>query len=282
MFADFIAQKPGLLITTQQVINFLTPKVHKFSAFVAQLGLWTSLSLVILQYQLNFQNPVSTTFLIIFNSLILHSHFNSLHQSSHHQLFKNPSLNWLLGNYLAFFCGLTFADFTSTHLQHHKYVNNPDKDPDHLISYNMGSGINFLFTPFKIFYHDFWFLRGELTAQTNLISIFQNQRLASYFLTRFLQIMLVSTLFLFGFGNLWLLYWAIPMYIVGFFNGLFLFYLPHYQLSDDKKWLKNLGVFSKFFLFCAKIARTSHHKHHQKVNYVLAYYPTLDWLYSLF
>lgn len=295
-------------LTTQRnkIAQIISNPSHRFA--IHQLGavfwavcFWLAVVFVINLYRSNLVGFfginsssvlawVTTAMLILFNSVVLHSHFNALHQASHRQLSKNPAINNLAGNYIAFFCGLTFADFASTHNQHHRHVGNPTKDPDHQISHNMGFGLNFLLVPIKIFYHDKWFLgqkwtekkdkESQISKDDNKFNIIKlttllltDLELASYFETRILQILVVGTLFALGFGQIWLIFWAIPMFIVGFANGFYLFFLPHYQLPKEKFWLKKMGIVSKFLLFTADLARTSHHQHHQKVSNTLAYYP---------
>ena len=150
-------------------------------------------------------------------------------------------LHYLFGFLACLFSGITFADFLFTHTLHHKHIGDKSKDPDNFISDGP-----VLLIPFKIFYHDYFFLKFNKS----------NIQLFSYFLQRILQISLVSFLFLDKI-HLFILFWLIPMLVIGMANALFLFYFPHY-IHPLEKQLNNIGIIRHLI----KISRVYHHKHH--------------------
>ncbi len=102
-------------------------------------------------------------------------------------------------------------------------------DPDEFISQSP----HFLLLPFLIFWHDFYFWTTGL---------WRNGFWLGYVLNRLFQIILVLVFWYFDKLNLWLTFWLLPIYLVGFANGMFLFYFPHYttKWEEKRRILKNL------------------------------------------
>lgn len=95
-------------------------------------------------------------------------------------------------------------------------------DPDEFISRSP----HFLILPFLIFWHDFYFWTNGL---------WQNGFWRGYLLNRLVQVILVIIFWYFDKLNLWLVFWLLPIYLVGFANGMFLFYFPHYTTKWEEK-----------------------------------------------
>jgi beta-carotene hydroxylase len=190
------------------------------------------------------------------NLICLHYLFTTVHQSSHYLLSKNKKFNYAFGYLATLFAGITFADFKFTHDLHHKHIGEPDNDPDHTIS---GSG-PVLLIPFKIFYHDFYFLKYN----KSMFEYF------SYFSERILQVMLVIVFFLNN-NSLFITYWLVPMFIIGIANALFLFYFPHYTHWIEKTWM-NKGPLRESI----RMSRVYHHKHHDNPSKNSNFFPFED------
>ena len=174
------------------------------------------------------------TIIIIAFSINLHYFMNLVHLSSHRLLSKSKVTNSILGNLSAIFCGLTLADFTTTHLLHHSFLHT-DRDPDRMIA----RAPHFLILPFFILWHDFWFWQNGLWRQNRFIG---------YFTDRIAQIGLVLLFWYFDKLNLWFVFWLLPIYLVGFFNGMFLFYFPHFQTNwERKKRQQNIGKIEEYY-----------------------------------
>ena len=198
-------------------------------------------------------------FLIInwfLNLICLHYLFTIVHQSSHHLLAKNKIVNYAFGYIATLFAGITFADFKFTHDLHHKHIGDASQDPDHAIS---GSG-PVLLIPFKIFYHDIYFLRYNKDVLEYV----------SYFSQRFLQLAIVLILFL-NQSQLFITYWLIPIFIIGIANALFLFYFPHYTHWIERTWL-NKGPLKESI----RMSRVYHHKHHDNPSKNSNFFPFED------
>jgi beta-carotene hydroxylase len=178
----------------------------------------------------------------LLNLICLHYLFTTVHQSSHQLLSPNNRINYGMGYIGTLFAGITFADFKFTHDLHHEHIGNPESDPDHTIS---GSG-PILLIPFKIFYHDIYFLKHNKSK----LQYF------SYFSQRILQALIVVVLFINN-TSLFITYWLIPMLIIGIANALFLFYFPHYI-----HWIERTRFNTGPLKESIRMSRVYHHKHH--------------------
>jgi beta-carotene hydroxylase len=200
----------------------------------------------------------------------LHYLLNVIHLASHQQISKRRWLNSLIGNIAAIFGGVTLADFKATHQLHHKNPGNFELDPDHYIT---TSGHMF-WMPFKLWYHDIYFWREGLWRQ--------NRQWLSYGINRLSQLAII--IFFLATGHWWLLvfFWSWPAWLVGFFNGLFLFYFPHYSTKKEEYWrlatTVDLSLWARFSLELIDISRIYHELHHLKITNNMAYFPVYFYL----
>jgi beta-carotene hydroxylase len=208
---------------------------------------------------------------------LLHFNLNTLHQASHRLLSKNKKLNDIIGHISAILGGVTFAAFQSTHFIHHASTADPEKDPDFKIT----NSKSFFIIPFKIWYHDVFFWQHQLWQK------YSSRK--EYLFDRFAQILIVIVLLLTANTWIFLYFWLIPTYVVGFLNGLFLFYFPHYstkkerqlryqQIYQSSKFKKRW--FSRLSLVCIDISRFYHEKHHQKTQENTNFYPVENYLFD--
>lgn len=190
------------------------------------------------------------------NLLCLHYLFTTVHQSSHRLLSKNKHINYALGFLATLFAGITFADFKFTHDLHHKHIGDAHNDPDHAIS---GSG-PIILIPFKIFYHDFYFLKHNRSKFEYF----------SYFAERIAQMLIIVLLFQ-NHIFLFITYWLNPMLIIGIANALFLFYFPHYT-----HWIEKTRFNSGMLKESIRMSRVYHHKHHDNPSKNSNFFPFED------
>lgn len=191
----------------------------------------------------------------------LHYLLNLVHIGSHNLLSRSRRLNSILGNIAGFFGGVTFADFRTTHLLHHRFTSAENQDPDLYIT---KSGPIWSI-PFKIFYHDVFFWSRGLWKQNNSWK--------SYLVTRLLQILVISLLFVSSWRYIWVYYWLVPMLILGLLNGLFLFYFPHYTTKLEKRWRAHPNLLNYLPRKLIDISRIYHEWHHDKIQNNQNYYP---------
>jgi len=205
---------------------------------------------------------------VIPTALVIHYQYNTIHMASHRQMSKNKFWNNFLGHVASIITGATLAGFTTNHLLHHQHPNDTNKDPD----YQIATKIPLFLIAFKIWYHDVSFFQRKL----HLV----NNNLISYIITRLIQVSTIIMLILSGNLLLFLVFWSLPVWLVGTMNGLFLFYFPHYTTNRVEKWkaLTNPNWFQKLCLVMIDISLYYHTKHHQKINGNANYYPVFSYL----
>jgi beta-carotene hydroxylase len=229
--------------------------------FLSNLAVFVGLWFVLLNFQLNFW--VIAIFWLL-DVLLLHNFFNLTHLASHNQTNSNKVINQFIGNISALLTGITLPSFRSIHLLHHRFVGDEQKDPDHFIT-NSGLLVSI---PFKIWYHDFFYFKHKLWQK--------DRSLVTYLLTRLVQVLLVLGLFLSGNLNYFVYLWLLNMLLIGLLNGLYLFYIPHYELKIEKS--KQNFLFKNSFFTSLKISRFYHALHHLQVKNISAYFPISNYL----
>lgn len=235
---------------------------YHFNQFIFSISL-TSLGLIygVILY---FQVPLWVfPFLLPILAFLLHYQYNIVHIASHGQVSKNRKLNSFVGNVAAIFGATALASFTANHLQHHKDPTNPEIDPDDAIV----SGTHLLLIPFKVLHQDLFFWQSGSWKKRDLWK--------GYLIDRSLQIAILASLILSGNLFYFLAFWALPVWLLGTLNGLFLFYFPHYSTKMVDSWegLKKPNLLIQFGLGLIFISRFYHTKHHQKPSQNSNYYP---------
>ncbi len=246
--------------------------------FVNQFIFWAGLSLVIYFYQnllkQNFELKLELNHLIILNflglTLCLHYLMNILHQASHNLLSRNREWNNFFGHASAILAGLTFSEFRLTHSLHHANLGDKEKDPD----YKLTHGGTLLTLPFRIWQKDVYFWQNKLYKK--------NKAWIGYLIDRFIQIFLILLIFVLKNQTVYFSYWLFSVLIVGYLNGLFLFYFPHYSTKWEKlnRHKPRVNIITKLILLCINISRFYHHKHHDKINDNTVYFPLENYLYN--
>ncbi len=92
----------------------------------------------------------------IIYGVLTYMSYTPLHEAAHGNIHgKHEGLKWLndlCGYLVAPLIAIPYASHTTEHFTHHRYTNQPDKDPDHMIR-TMGDGpFQFLLTLIKFFW----------------------------------------------------------------------------------------------------------------------------------
>jgi fatty acid desaturase len=211
--------------------------------------------------------------LLPINALCLHYLLNITHIASHNQMSKNFLVNQIIGNISATFGGLTMADFSSTHLIHHLHPADKDNDPDYPITKLSKGGTNFISIPFKIWMHDTYFwTHGLWKKRYNWLS---------YILNRTIQIAIVIAFNMSGILNIWMWFWLLPILVVGFFNGMFLFYFPHFTTKwENTQRARPDSIFHSWAVELIDISRIYHEFHHNNITENRNYYPLENYIWQ--
>jgi beta-carotene hydroxylase len=99
--------------------------------------------------------------LLALGFLALHLEGTVIHDACHNAAHPSRIWNAVMGHGAAMLLGFSFPVFTRVHLQHHAHVNDPKRDPDHIVS---TFGPLWLIAP-RFFYHEVFFFRNRLWRQ---------------------------------------------------------------------------------------------------------------------
>ena len=193
-----------------------------------------------------------------------------MHQASHQLLSKDRGYNKILGHLAAIFGGLSYSEFTQSHGLHHKFQGQKIKDPDYGVTHSS----NLWFLPFQIWRKDVYFFQNGLHLKS--------KAWLGYLVDRGLQIGLVLYFFIWPGLAFYFAYWLLAVLVVGFLNGLFLFYFPHYSTKWEIKTrsLARIWLLPSISLAFIDICRYYHEWHHNQIKSNQYYFPLENYLYQ--
>jgi len=196
----------------------------------------------------------------IINGLTTYSFFTILHDASHHAVSLKSWLNELIGWLSLLFFGpvsLSFRAFRYLHIQHHRFTNDKQLDPD------------------------FWVSRGPFWLRPLMIATVDINYLLYYFpkinsrpkaekigLIPYSLLMLTIVIFciLSGYGWEMLFYWIIPSRIAIFLLSLGFDYLPHFphKITEAEDPYQATSIREGFYVFWSPILfyQNYHLAHH--------------------
>ncbi len=199
------------------------------------------------------------------NVLALHIAGTVIHDACHQSAHRNRIINAILGHGSALMLAFSFPVFTRVHLQHHAHVNDPDNDPDYVVS---TAGPLWLINA-RFFYHEVFFFKRQL---------WRNYELLEWFIGRLIVVAIFWVSIQYHFLGYVLNFWFIPSAIVGLALGLFFDYFPHRPHQARDRW-KNARVYPSRILNLLIMGQNYHLIHHlwpsiPWYNYQPAYYAT--------
>ncbi len=187
--------------------------------------------------------------------LSLHMEGTVIHDACHNSAHPNRWINQLMGHGAAILLGFSFPVFTRVHLEHHKYVNDPKNDPDHIVS---TFGPVWLIAP-RFFYHEYFFFERKLWRKYELMQ---------WGLERGLFIFIVLAGIKYDFMNVIYNLWFGPALMVGVTLGIFFDYLPHRPFISRNRW-KNARVYPSRVMNWIIMGQNYHLVHHL--------WPSIPW-----
>jgi beta-carotene hydroxylase len=201
----------------------------------------------------------------LLNVLALHMVGTVIHDACHNVAHRNRVVNAILGHGSAVMLCFSFPVFTRVHMQHHANVNDPENDPDHVVS-TMGP---LWLINARFMYHEIYFFRRQLWRKYELLE---------WALARSLLALIVYLGYRFGFIGYVFNFWFVPLAIVGLALGLFFDYLPHRPFQERNRW-KNARVYPSSVLNWLIMGQNYHLVHHlwpsiPWYNYERAYFAT--------
>ncbi len=182
------------------------------------------------------------------NVLALHMVGTVIHDACHGVAHRNKTVNAFLGHGSAFLLCFSYPVFTRVHMQHHANVNDPDNDPDHVVS-TMGP---LWIINARFMYHEFFFFKRKLWRKNELLE---------WFLARLSLGLVVYLAYYYDFLGYIFNFWFIPLAIVGLVLGLFFDYFPHRPFKERDRW-KNARVYPSRWLNWLIMGQNYHLIHH--------------------
>lgn len=159
----------------------------------------------------------------LLNTLALHMVGTVIHDACHNVAHRNRTINALLGHGSALMLGFSFPVFTRVHMQHHANVNDPENDPDHIVS---TFGPLWLINA-RFMYHEIFFFQRRLWRKYELWEWLIGRTIVAVIV--FLAIKHHVLGYVFNF-------WFVPLAVVGLALGLFFDYLPHRPFQERDRW----------------------------------------------
>ncbi|QZZ18587.1 fatty acid desaturase [Leptothermofonsia sichuanensis E412] len=201
----------------------------------------------------------------VMNLLALHLVGTVIHDACHNAAHPNRIVNAILGHGSAQMLCFSFPVFTRVHMQHHANVNDPQNDPDHVVS-TMGP---LWLINARFFYHEIYFFQRQLWRKYELLE---------WVIARSILATIVFLGYQYGFIGYIFNFWFVPLAIVGWELGLFFDYLPHRPFQERDRW-KNARVYPSRILNLMIMGQNYHLVHHlwpsiPWYNYERAYFAT--------
>ena len=187
----------------------------------------------------------------IINTVMIYAMYTVMHDAAHHIAHRSKWLNNLMGRICAFHEGITFPLFRLSHMQHHRYTNHPEKDPDYVI----GRKPRWLFPV--------WVMVRLLHDNTYMIKhkLWRRPALIEHIITVGLQAtgILVLAEIVGWSAILWL--WIVPMVVAGALVEILVAWLVHYPHESMSRF-ENTRLFKSRLLQVLMLNHNLHLVHH--------------------
>jgi len=208
-----------------------------------------------------FQELIPTWLAIALNTLFTYQAFTVLHDATHNSLSLNKTINNTLGRMATFILSpvLSFRVMRFVHMQHHRFANDPVKDPDHWVA--TGAPWTFPFRwlvldlSYPIFYlrNNVWKTRPKSEVQSQLISLA-------------IGIATFVAIYQAGFLMDAIVLWLLPARIAIFFLAMAFDFLPHYphaaSAQEDQYQASNNRMGFEWLLTPLLLGQNYHLVHH--------------------
>ena len=193
--------------------------------------------------------------LLALGFLALHLEGTVIHDACHNAAHPSRFWNAVMGHGAALLLGFSFPVFTRVHLQHHAHVNDPQNDPDHIVS---TFGPLWLIAP-RFFYHEVFFFKR---------SLWRGNELFAWGLERTTFFLIILAAIKFDFLPFVFNCWFAPALMVGVTLGLFFDYLPHRPFQSRSRW-HNARVYPSRLMNWLIMGQNYHLVHHL--------WPSIPW-----
>lgn len=167
-------------------------------------------------------------------AVLTYMSYTPLHEAAHGNIHgRHDSLKWvndLCGYLVAPIIAVPYASHTAEHFTHHRYTNQPDKDPDHVVSGMQHGLVGFLTSGLRFLWVQVTFLaRKHWDKTTTGDRLIYGAEVAFSLGWRVAVALLVSQA-----GIVALLFFG---YLIGaFFTAYWFAYRPHLPYEDDARY----------------------------------------------
>jgi len=195
------------------------------------------------------------------NSVLIYQVFTVLHDASHNALSLNKKVNDTLGR-IAIFILCPFIDFRVfryIHMQHHRFANDPEKDPDYWVATGAPWTFPFRWLALDISY-PFYYCRP---------SVWKNRpksELRNQLITLTVGILTFVVIIQAGVLSEALLLWIIPTRAAVFLLALAFDFLPHFphdaMAKEDEYKASNNRIGFEWLLSPLLLGQNYHLTHH--------------------
>jgi len=204
------------------------PKIA-WPTIVLLLAAYTLFGVVTFAYM---EGTLPLVWAVLFNSTASYMAFAVAHDATHRSVSTNPQLNDWLGR-----AGILLLEpapllpvFRCVHMRHHRFTNDPSKDPDVYLSTGPAWLLPFKWMTFDVTYLKYY-LKPEVFKKRP-----KSERIEFYLAILF-GVLVISAFTLMGWLEYYLLLFLIPTRIAKFFIIWVFDFLPHYphqiHATDD-------------------------------------------------
>ncbi len=218
------------------------------------VGLFTSTYCV-------FQELIPTWLAIALNTLFTYQAFTVIHDATHNSLSLNKSINNTLGRVATFILSpvLSFRVMRFVHMQHHRFANDPVKDPDHWVATGAPWTFPFRWLVLDLSYPFYYLNNGVWKSRPK-------SELQSQLITMTIGILTFVAIYQAGFIMDALLLWLLPARIAIFFLAVAFDFLPHYphaaSAQENQYQASNNRVGFEWLLTPLLLGQNYHLVHH--------------------
>ncbi len=208
-----------------------------------------------------FQDIIPLWVAMSFNALFIYQAFTVTHDATHNSLSLNKTLNDTLGQISTFVLSpiLSFRIMRFVHMQHHRFANDPHKDPDAWVSSGAPWSFPFRWALLDLSY-PFFYLRNSVWKSR------PKSELQSQLITMLVGIFTFIIIYQAGFLMDALLLWIVPARIAIFFLALAFDFLPHYphaaSAAENQYQASNNRVGFEWLLTPFLLGQNYHLVHH--------------------
>jgi fatty acid desaturase len=225
-------------MSAKTLLHDQTDDPISFEALTRRPGIaWPTLVLLVVSYAIfglstfaYVQGTLSLFWAILFNTIAAYLSFTPAHDASHNSVSTNRQLNEWVGRIATALQSPVpfFRTFRYIHMQHHRFTNDEDRDPDVYVGTGPVWLLPFKWATLDLNYFHYYFKRSEFMKRP------QSERRELYLAVLF-GVGVFTAITLAGGLEYYLLLFFIPTRLTAIFLALTFDFLPHYPHQAHAK-----------------------------------------------